>query len=113
LAFFVQAIKRLKKIGGTVKMIVKIKDREFEVAKLNMLDAKRIDEAKEKQKMGELDFQFYMLLYALKKADPNLKMTLDEFLEMLDVDKTAEIIKQIRDLSGLEKFFKSGDAKKK
>ena len=63
--------------------------------------------------MSDLDFQFYMLLYALRKADPALKLTLDEFLEMLPIDETAEIVKQIREASGLEKFFKLGGAGKK
>lgn len=94
-------------------MEVKINNRVFRIAKLNMLDAKRIDEAKIKQKMSDLDFQFFMLLYALKKADSDLKITLDEFLEMIPIDETAEIIKKIREVSGLEKFFKLGGAKKK
>ena len=96
---------------------IKIGNREFELKPLSMKDVKLLDQEKKKLKedddMAKYDYTFYALLYAIKKFNPEMKdLMLDDFEEMIGVDVFEEILEKMLEITGLKKYFKSGDSKK-
>ena len=96
---------------------VKIGDKEFELRILSMRDIKLLDQEKKKLKedddMAKYDYTFYSLLYAIKKFNPEMKdLMLDDFEEMIGVDEFERILEEMLKITGLKKYFKSGDSKK-
>lgn len=91
---------------------IRIGNKEYIIKPLSMLDVKKIRAIKEKEKMEDYDYNFYCLLYVLKKFNQDCKMSVEEFEDIIDADKYEEIQEAIMDISGLEKLFKMGDKKK-
>jgi hypothetical protein len=86
---------------------VKIGDKEYKLSRLNYKDVKKLNRYRTENKLDDLDFDTYILIYTLQKANPDLpKMTIDEFDELLDIGDIDRIRKEINDFSGFNKYIK-------
>ena len=60
---------------------VKIGDKEYELSSLTALDLKKINDSKEKSKLTDFDQTFNLYLYAIKRFNSDVKMSLEEFMD--------------------------------
>lgn len=90
---------------------VKIGDKEYKLSRLNYKDVKKLNRYREENKLDNLDFDTYILLYTLQKANPDFKMTIDEFDESLDIAEIEIVRKEINDFSGFNKYVKKVEEK--
>ena len=96
---------------------VKIGDKEYIIKPLSMLDIKRLNIERKNLKEGDdiatYDYSFHTLLIVIKKWNPEAKdITVDQFEEMIDVDKFERIQAAIVQIAGLKKYFRPGDSGK-
>ena len=84
---------------------VKIGKKEYTIPRLNNKDIKKMDRYRTENKLDLLDFDTYMLLYTLQKADPECKLTIDELDILLDVGIINDVRKTINDNSGITKYL--------
>jgi len=85
---------------------VKIGDKEYKLSRLNYKDVKKMNRYRTENKLDDLDFDTYILIYTLQKANPDFKMTIDEFDESLDINEIDFVRKEINDYSGFNKYIK-------
>jgi hypothetical protein len=85
---------------------VKIGDKEYKLSRLNYKDVKKLNRYRTENKLDDLDFDTYILIYTLQKANPDFKMTIDEFDESLDINEIEPVRKEINDFSGFNKYIK-------
>lgn len=90
---------------------VKIVNKKYKIIRLNYKDIKKMERYRVEHKLDNLDFDTYILLYSLQKANPDLKMTIDEFDELLDISEIDRIKKEINDFSGFNKYVKKFEGK--
>ena len=84
---------------------VKIGDKEYIISRLKNKDIKKMERYRTENKLDALDFDTYVILYNLKKANPDFKMTIDEFDELLDIGDIDRVRKEINDFSGFNKYI--------
>jgi hypothetical protein len=80
---------------------VKIGDREYKLESLTSLDLKKLNQDKEEKKLSDYDHTFNIYLYAVKKFNPDIKMTLDEFMDSFPLAGIDEKIKEVNEILGL------------
>jgi hypothetical protein len=86
---------------------VKIGDKEYKLSRLNYKDVKKLNRYRVENKLDDLDFDTYILIYTLQKVNPDFpKMTIDEFDESLDINEIESVRKEINDFSGFNKYVK-------
>ena len=90
---------------------VKIGKEEYTIPRLNNKDIKKMERYRTENKLDALDFDTYILIYTIQKADPNFKMTIDEFDILLDAGEVNEVRRKINDISGLTKYIEKSGAK--
>ena len=90
---------------------VKIGDREYKLESLTSLDLKKLNQDKEEKKLSDYDHTFNILLYAIKKFNPDIKMTLDEFMEVFPLVGIDEKVAEMTEITGLN-FMQKGTGKK-
>ena len=84
---------------------VKIGKLDCVISKIKHRDIKNMDRYREKNKLDALDFDTYVLLYNLKKGNPDIaKMTIDEFDDLLDPTEFEQLREKINDYSGFNKY---------
>ena len=86
---------------------VKIGDKEYELGSLTALDLKKINETKEKNKLTDFDQTFNLYLYAVKKFNNDVKMSLEEFMDSFPMVDMQEKIKEINKILGVN-FTQAG-----
>jgi len=93
---------------------VKIGEREFNLGSLTALDIKKVDEEKAEQKLSDYDYVYYVILHGVKRFNPEIKYTLDEFMDIFPIEGQEEKIKEILLVLGIDKAknFKPGIGKK-
>ena len=91
---------------------VKIGDKEYVVNYLNLAVTKKILKGKEEKKLDQLDFNSYILSEVINKCNPDAKMTIEKFDELVDIVEFERIQDEIMEHSGLNKYFKAGIGKK-
>ena len=97
---------------GIKKMVkVKIGGKEYTISRLKYKDIKKMERYRTEKKLDALDFDTYIILYNLKKGNPDFKMTIDEFDEIIDIDEIDNIRKIINDFSGFNKYIKKANEK--
>jgi len=84
---------------------VKIGDKEYIISRLKNKDIKKMERYRTENKLDALDFDTYVILYNLQKGNPDLKMTIDEFDELLDIGDIDRVRKEINDFSGFNKYI--------
>jgi len=90
---------------------VKIGDKEYTLSRFKYKDIKNLERYRVEKKLDPLDFDTYLLIYNIKKGNPDFKMTIDEFDEIVDIDKIDDIRKTINDYSGFNKYVKKVEEK--
>lgn len=91
---------------------VKIGDKEYIINHLKLGVIKKIMRDKKEKKLDDLDFNSYILAEVINKFNPDAKMTIEKFDELVDIVDFENIQKEIMDNSGLTKYFKAGIGKK-
>jgi len=84
---------------------VKIGDKDYIISRLKYKDIKKMERYRVENDLDALDFDTYTLLYNLQKANPDLKMTIDELDELLDIEEVDRIKKEINSFSGFTKYL--------
>ena len=91
---------------------VKIGKKEYIIPRLDYGDIKKIQRYKDESKVDNLDFDTYIMLYTLQKANPELKdLKIDDFDKMLDIGEFERIKLEINDQSGFNKYIKKVEEK--
>jgi len=91
---------------------VKIEGKSYKISRLDNGDIKKLERYRTGEKIDDLDFDTYVLLYTLGKANPDIKkMTIDEFDKLLDIGEVDRIRKEINDASGFNKYIKKIEEK--
>ena len=89
----------------------KIGDKEYIISRLKYKDIKKMERYRVEHKLDALDFDAYVILYNLKKANPDFKMTIEEFDEFIDIEEIDDLRKKINDFSGFNKYIKKAEEK--
>ena len=85
---------------------IKFWDKEYKLSRLNYKDIKKMDKYRTENKLDNLDFDTYILIYNLQKSHPDFpKMTIDEFDEALDINDIERVRKDINDFSGFNEYI--------
>ena len=85
---------------------VKIGKVDCIISKIKHRDVKRMNRYREEKKLDAFDFDTYVLLYNLKKGNPDIaKMTIDELDEMFDPTEFEQLRNKINDYSGFNKYI--------
>lgn len=90
---------------------VKIGEKDYIISRLKYKDIKKMERHRTEDKLDALDFDTYIILYNLEKGNPDFKMTIDEFDEIIDIDEIDNIRKTINDFSGFNKYIKKAEEK--
>ena len=91
---------------------VKIGDQEYIINYLKLGAIKKILKAKEEKKLDHMDSTSYILAETINKFNPDAKMTIEKFDDLVDIVEFERIQKEIMDSSGLTKYFKVGVGEK-
>jgi len=100
---------------------VKIGNKEYEFESLSTLDLKNLDEGRDKNKakkegedkLTDYEWTFYMILYAIKKFNLDIKMSLNEFMDSFPLIDIWIKVEEIFEITGLnEKNLTKGIGKK-
>jgi len=87
---------------------VKIGETEYKLESLTALDLRKINQDKEDNKLSDFDQTFNMYLYAIKKFNVDMKMSLDEFMDLFPLKTMQEQIKEINEILGVNFTQKNG-----
>jgi len=80
---------------------VKIGNVEYKLESLTALDLRTLNKEKEEKKISDFDQTFNMYLYAIKKYNDGINMTLDEFMESIPLVEIQDTITKINEILGL------------
>ena len=85
---------------------VKIGKKEYELGSLSSLDLKKLEAKKAEGKIEEYDYAYFCILHAIKRFNPNVTFTLEEFMDEFPIKNISDKFKEIGDIIGLD--FKVG-----
>ena len=88
---------------------VKIGLKEYELDGLTALDLKKMEAKKTELKLTEYDYSYFIMLYGVKKYNPDITMTLEEFQESFPLRGLKEKFVELGKIFGLD--FKLGVGK--
>ena len=91
---------------------VKIGDKGYTINYLKLKDIKKILKSKEEKKLDNMDSTSYILAETINKFNPDAKLTIEKFDELIDIIEFERVQKEIMDNSGLTNYLKIGDGKK-
>jgi len=89
-------------------MKVKIGVNEYKLESLTALDLRKLNKEKEEKKIEDYDQTFNIYLYAIKKFNKDMDMTLDSFMDSFPVKDMQEKIKEINEILGVNFTVKNG-----
>jgi hypothetical protein len=84
---------------------VKILEKEYNIPRLNNKDIKKMERYRTKNELDALDFDTYIIIYTIQKANPEFKMTIDEFDEQVGAAEINGIRDKVNNVSGLSKYI--------
>lgn len=87
---------------------VKIGVNEYNLESLTALDLRKINQEKKEKKIEDYDQTFNIYLYAIKKFNDGIKMTLDEFMDSFPLTNMQEKIKEINEILGVNFTLPNG-----
>ena len=88
---------------------VKIGKKEYELESLSSLDLKKLEKEKEDKKITDYDYSYLLMLHAIKRYNPDVTLTLDQFMDEFPIKDLKNKFKEIGDAIGLD--FKMGVGK--
>jgi len=91
---------------------VKIGDQEYIINFLKLGAIKKILKAKEEKKLDNMDATSYILAETINKFNPEAKLTIEKFDDLVNIVEFERVQKEIMDSSGLTKYFKVGVGEK-
>jgi len=81
---------------------VKIGESEYKLNSLSSLDLKKLEKAKEENKLDDYDYSYFVILYAIKKFNKDVTMTLEEFQESFPIKNVEKTFNKIGEVIGLD-----------
>ena len=87
---------------------VKIGENEYKLESLTALDLRKLNKEKEEKKIEDYDQTFNIYLYAIKKFNKDVDMTLDSFMDSFPVKDMQDKIKEINEILGVNFTVKNG-----
>ena len=87
---------------------VKIGVNEYKLESLTALDIRKLNKEKEENKIEDYDHTFNIYLYAIKKFNKDVDMTLDTFMDSFPLKDIQEKIKEINEILGVNFIVKNG-----
>ena len=87
---------------------VKIGVNEYKLESLTALDLRKLNKEKEEKKIEDYDQTFNIYLYAIKKFNKDVDMTLDLFMDSFPVKDMQDKIKEINEILGVNFTVKNG-----
>lgn len=87
---------------------VKIGEREYKLESLTAYDLNKLDKEKKEKTLSDYEYAFYVILHGIKKFNPEIKMTLDEFMDTFPVVGIKDKLKELEEITGVN--FTQGDA---
>jgi len=87
---------------------VKIGVNEYKLESLTALDLRKLNKEKEEKKIEDYDQTFNIYLYAIKKFNKDVDMTLDSFMDSFPVKDMQDKIKEINEILGVNFTVKNG-----
>jgi len=91
---------------------VKIGNQEYIINYLKLGAIKKILKAKEEKKLDNMDATSYILAETINKFNPEAKLTIEKFDDLIDIVEFERVQNEIMDNSGLTKYFNMGVGKK-
>ena len=91
---------------------VKIGDQEYTINYLKLGEIKKILKSKTEKKLDNMDSTSYILAETINKFNPDAKLTIEKFDDLVNIVEFERIQKEIMDSSGLTKYFKVGVGEK-
>jgi hypothetical protein len=91
---------------------VKIGNQEYTINYLKLGAIKKILKDREEKKLDNMDATSYILAETINKFNPEAKLTIEKFDDLVDIVEFERIQKEIMDSSGLTKYFNMGVGKK-
>ena len=88
---------------------VMIGSKEYQLDSLTSQDLKELEAQKEEDKISDYDYTHAVILCAVNKFNPDVKMTLKEFMSIFPLKGIEEKLIEIGDIIGLD--FKAGIGK--
>ena len=85
---------------------VKIGKKDYELESLSSLDLKKLEEMKKEKKLADYDYSYAVILYAVKKFNKDVHLTLDQFMDEFPIKNIDKTFKVIGEIIGLD--FKVG-----
>jgi len=86
---------------------IKIGKIEYKLDSLTALDLRKINKVKEDNKLSDFDQTFNLYLYAIKKFNDGIKMSLEDFMDSFPMVGMQEKIKEINEILGVN-FTQAG-----
>ena len=91
---------------------VKIGDKEYIINNLKLGAIKKILKAQKEKKLDNMDGTSYILSDTINKFNPDAKLTIEKFDDLVDIVEFEKVQQEIMDNSGLTKYFNMGVGKK-
>ena len=91
---------------------VKIGDKEYIINNLKLGAIKKILKAQKEKKLDNMDGTSYILSETINKFNPDAKLTIEKFDDLVDIVEFEKVQQEIMDNSGLTKYFNMGVGKK-
>ena len=91
---------------------VKIGDKEYLINNLKLGAIKKILKAQKEKKLDNMDGTSYILSETINKFNPDAKLTIEKFDDLVDIVEFEKVQQEIMDNSGLTKYFNMGVGKK-
>lgn len=88
---------------------VKIGNKEYKLDSLTSIDLKELEAKKKEDKLDDYDYAHAVMLHAVKKFNPDVKMSLNEFMSIFPLKGMEEKLKEIGEIIGLD--FRTGIGK--
>ena len=91
---------------------VKIGEGEFNLGTLYSSDLELMEKGKEEKKLTDYQYVYYSILHGIKRYNPEVKLTLEEFMDIFPLVGMKEKIKELFVIMGISKEnFKPGVGK--
>ena len=81
---------------------VKIGDKEYKLDSLTSLDLKKLEAKKKEEKIEDYDYAYTIILFAIKKFNKDVDLTLDQFMESFPLKDLDKKFDEIGDTIGLD-----------
>jgi len=90
---------------------ITIGTKEYNIGELSAFEIDEINEKLEDKKLSKMRQSFSLYLCAIKKYNPDVKMTLEEFMKAFPLSEMKKKIKQLNEYTGVN-FIKAEAGKK-